>query len=417
MLNLTADVLRILDILYYGSAVLLLYIGSLMLVLYLKYFRQVEESSPEPSPHTPFVSVVVPLYNDEKNIAFTLSSILDSNYPKDKLEVIVVDDASTDNSYEVAKKFEEFGVKVIKLEKNSGAAHAKNVGIKAARGEIVITIDSDSIMDKNAIRNFIPYFEDPSVAGVSGAIRTQKPKNLMQKFQQYEYDIILFVRKILEILDSIPVTPGGMSAFRRGYVLEVGGFDEKSLTEDQEIAFKLQKHNYRVKCSLESFSYTEVPDTFGGFLKQRVRWIRGGVYNRIIHRAIFNLNYGDFLFLGFIFDFIYAIPVALLIISSFTKILLLKPYFLVFKISIIETFLISLNFLALLSIVLIVLYFYWSIYMLNVVRRKAGDKELSLDELPSLLLYAFVYSSFWMIAWIIVFYKEFVGEGYQWGTR
>ncbi len=388
-----------------------------MLVLYLKYFKEVEHEEPKEPAKFPFVSVVVPLYNDEKNIAYTLSSILTSNYPSNKYEVIVVDDASKDNSYNIAKQFEEFGVKVIKLEKNSGAAHAKNVGIREAKGEIVITIDSDSIMDENAIRNFIPYFEDKSVAGVSGAIRTQKPKNLLQKCQEFEYDIILFIRKILEKLDSIPVTPGGMSAFRRSYVLEVNGFDEKSLTEDQEIAFKLQKHNYRVKCSLESFSYTEVPSTLSAFFKQRVRWIRGGIYNRIVHKEALSLKYGDFLLLGFIFDFIYAIPVAVLILSSITKVFLLKPYFFVFKISIIESTLVSLNLLALLSLILIVLYFYWSVYILNVLRKKANTGRFRKEEIPALLVYNFIYSSFWIIAWIIVFYKEFRREGYIWGTR
>ena len=397
------------------SVIMFLYVSFLFLFLYLEHMEVMDEEVS--STYEPTVSVVIPLYNDKQNIMNAINSALSADYPKSKLEVVVADDCSRDGSYELVKAFASKNkrVKVVRTPKNSGAAAAKNVGIKNAKGEIVITMDSDSVMDKNAVREFVAHFEDKRVGGMSGAVRVKNKEKLIEKLQDYEYDITLFFRKALQAIDAIPVTPGGMSAFRKDAIMEVGLFDEKSLTEDQEIAYNLQKHNYKIKSSLKAVAYTVVPSNLKDLIKQRVRWIRGGIYNRIKHKELLNPKYGDFVLFGFIYDFLFALPVALFVISQIAK--MLSPAHWMERIGIANTILLSLNEFTFASLLLILMALPFSIHAVNTVREKVGDKKISWGELPYFLIYATLYSFVWVIAWIGVFYKALKREKLRWETR
>ncbi|MFZ5501618.1 MAG: glycosyltransferase, partial [Candidatus Micrarchaeota archaeon] len=213
--------------------------------------------------------------------------------PKDKLEIIIIDDGSTDNTYKVAKAFEGPNLHVFTKE-NGGKGAALNFGITKAKGELVATMDADSYLTPSTIRNLIPYFEDDEVMAVTPAVKVKASSSWLKEFQRVEYLMILFSRKLLSFIDSVPVTPGPFSMFRKTVFEKVGGFDEHNLVEDQEIALRIQAHHYKIKSSMTADVYTEPPDNIGDLVKQRVRWQRGGIRNYWKYRNLIKPEYGDF---------------------------------------------------------------------------------------------------------------------------
>jgi cellulose synthase/poly-beta-1,6-N-acetylglucosamine synthase-like glycosyltransferase len=251
-------------------------------VLFLLLFFQHEErifSRPKMKKF-PSVSIVVPVFNEEDIIEKVIDNIKKLSYPRKK-EIIVVDDGSTDGTCDILKKIR--GIKVFRKE-NGGRASAVNYGLKKARGEIFVRIDADSFPEKDALMKAIPHFEK-DVASVATTVLIRDPKGLLDKMQEIEYVMIAWSRKILEYLDAIYVTPGPMSFYRRDVLLKVGGFDEKNLTEDIEIAWKLTKNKYRIKMALDTKVYTKAPNDMRRWWDQRLRWNIGGMqtYFKYLH--------------------------------------------------------------------------------------------------------------------------------------
>ena len=220
----------------------------------------------------PSVSIIIPVFNEADIIERVITNAKRLYY-QSKKEIIVVDDGSTDQTYDIIKKIK--GIKVLR-KKNGGRASAVNYGLKHATGEIVVRIDADSFPEKNSLIKAIPHFEK-DVASVAITVLIRKPKGLLEKLQEIEYLMIAWSRKILEYVDAIYVTPGAMSFYRRSALLKVGGFDEKNETEDIEIAWRLMKHKYKIKMALDTKVYTRAPDDLKRWWNQRLRWNIGGM--------------------------------------------------------------------------------------------------------------------------------------------
>jgi len=220
----------------------------------------------------PSISIIIPAYNEEESIKETVENIKKLDYPRNK-EIIVVDDGSTDKTYEIAKEIK--GIKVLK-KKRGGKASALNFGIRNAKGEIVACIDSDSYPEKNALLNSVPFFKN-NVAAVTASVFVKNAKGLMERLQEIEYLMISWSRKMFEYLNAIYVTPGPLSLYRKDILLKVGGFDEKNMTEDIEIAWRLMKNNYKIKMALDAKVYTSVPKSIKEWWHQRIRWNVGGI--------------------------------------------------------------------------------------------------------------------------------------------
>ena len=240
----------------------------------------------------PSVSVLIPAYNEEKNIKRIVKSILRANYPKNLLEVIVINDASTDRTREIVEVME--GVILLNNKKNRGKAHSLNRALKIAKGELIACVDADSVVEKNILMKMVGHFENPKVASVTPALKVLRPKNFIQRIQSAEYLLNIFLRKSLEMIDSIHVTPGVFSIYRKSVLKELGGFDENNLTEDMEIALRIHNAGYKIENRLDACSYTLCPSNLRSLFKQRLRWYRGALQNTVKYRhMIFNRKYGN----------------------------------------------------------------------------------------------------------------------------
>ncbi|OYT35062.1 MAG: hypothetical protein B6U87_01060 [Candidatus Aenigmarchaeota archaeon ex4484_52] len=239
------------------------------------------------------ISIIVPAYNEEKTIKKTLDSLLDLNWQKEKIEIICIDDGSTDNTGKIIEKYKGKGIKLF-VQKNKGKGAAMNAGLKLAKGEFVACLDADSFVDKNALKNMIGFFEDKSVMAVTPALKMHRPINWLDKIQRIEYMIGIYLRKTFSIINVLTVTPGPFSVYRMSFFKKYGGYDENNITEDLEIALRIQKHHYKIENSLNAFVYTKPCSDFSSLMKQRTRWYCGALTNFLKYRELFSREYGDF---------------------------------------------------------------------------------------------------------------------------
>lgn len=275
--------------LYFSSLYLAIF---WLLVLINKYFSQREEKNMS---FQPMVSVIVPAYNEEELIGNCIESLLALDYPKEKLELIVVNDGSKDGTQKECEKYAG-EIKLINLAKNSGTkAVPLNRGLSEANGEIVACLDADSVVVKQTLSRMLPYFDSDEVAAVTPALKVFHPETMLQKLQWYEYLFAILLRKLMSLIDCIYVTPGPFSLYRLKVIEDLGGFSEQNITEDMEMALRIQAHHYKIRNAINAYVYTIAPDNLPELYRQRRRWYQGLLINsRLYKRVFFNREYGDF---------------------------------------------------------------------------------------------------------------------------
>ena len=278
------------------GAILLL--GTMYFMLYcsvfwlLVYFEKRKEIRIDPIPtRFPLISIIIPSWNAEDTIKAAIDSCLALDYPKK--EIIVVNDGSTDKTKEICEGYVK--KREIKLlnKTNGGKASAMNYGLNHAKGEFVCCLDSDSFFKPQALRKMVGYFEDSAVGAVTSSMKVYNPRTWIQMIQWVEYIFAIYLRRMMHFMNCLYVIPGPGSTYRRDVLLELGGFDEHSLTEDMDIAFKIQKAGYRITNSINAEVDTITPDTLRGLIKQRIRWYAGFCDNSIKYKSFFlNPKYG-----------------------------------------------------------------------------------------------------------------------------
>lgn len=225
------------------------------------------------------LDMIIPCYNAEKTIENTVNAILRSDY-KGLKKVIVVDDCSTDNSHKIVEEMAKKNSKILLVQtpKNTGkASGAKDYGVKFAKSDFIGFTDADSFPGEASISKMIGFFNEEKVGAVTSSVLVLNDDNLLGKLQAIEYRIIVFTRKLLGFVDAIYVTPGPLAIYRKSIFNEIGGFDEKNLTEDIEITWNLASKGYLVRMSPLAQVYTEAPTNIKSWLKQRIRWNVGGL--------------------------------------------------------------------------------------------------------------------------------------------
>ncbi len=277
------------DIVYLVFAYLSLFFSFLFLIIFAKNRNKMHKSPIVFS--LPSVSILIPAYNEENTIGNTLKCVKRMHYPKDKLEIIVIDDGSKDKTYEIAKRFP--GIRVLRKKNEGRKAFALNYGLKHATGDLIACMDADSMPQPNALMHAVSYFAEEGVGAVTTSIFVKKPKNFLGLLQKIEYAMIVWTRKLLEYVESIYVTPGPLSVYRKDALVKLNGFDQNNLTEDIEIAWRILKAGYKIRMSTKSIVYTHTPHNFGEWWHQRLRWNIGGLQTMNKYRSgFFKRNYG-----------------------------------------------------------------------------------------------------------------------------
>jgi cellulose synthase/poly-beta-1,6-N-acetylglucosamine synthase-like glycosyltransferase len=295
------------------------------------------------------ISVILPVYNNEKTISLCLNSLLNQNY-KGKYEIIAVDDGSTDRSAEIIKKHRK--VRLIR-QTHKGPAVARNLGAKKSRGDVLLFTDADCQPDRNWIREMAKPFENPEITGVQGRYKT-KQKELVAKFVQFEIEDRYEKMGKHKYIDFI----GSYSAgYKKEVFLKEGGFDKSfpiASGEDPELSFRLSKKGYKMVFNPKAIVYHKHPDTLRKYLKQkfwRAYW-RVLLYKKHKKKAvkesytpqILKIEIGLFylIFISLFFSisisvilsillFIFTLPLSCKIFKKDRKIGLISPFVLILR--------------------------------------------------------------------------------------
>ena len=264
---------------------------SSLVIFHLTLWFKHKGSHPGPKAYDaelPGITIITPAYKEEQNIERSLKNLLTLSYPKDKLEVIVVDDGSHDDTYKIAKQFESKNFRVF-TKVHAGKAAALNFGIRKAKFGIVAVRDADSFLEKDTLQKCIPYFNEPQTAAVTPRILAYEPRTFWEIIKQYEGMTFSIIKRSHELINAIGVTQGPLALYKKDILLKVGGFDEKIVTEDIEIAWRLLKNGYSIKMAFGAQVYTIYPNTLGMLIKGEVRALLGH-FQSIIRYAGYIFN-------------------------------------------------------------------------------------------------------------------------------
>ncbi|MFD5077400.1 bifunctional polysaccharide deacetylase/glycosyltransferase family 2 protein [Streptomyces sp. NPDC058371] len=255
---------------------------GLMLILARRHYRQRNKRRFNwgPAVVRP-VSVIVPAYNEKECIANTLNSLAQSTHP---IEIIVVDDGSTDGTKEIAEALGLPNVRVIRQE-NAGKPAALNNGVRNARYDIVVMMDGDTVFEPDTVRQLVQPFADPAVGAVAGNAKVGNRNTVIGAWQHIEYVMGFNLdRRMYDLLRCMPTIPGAIGAFRREAVLAVGGMSEDTLAEDTDITIALHREGWRVVYQEHAKAWTEAPGSLKQLWSQRYRWSYGTMQALWKHR-------------------------------------------------------------------------------------------------------------------------------------
>lgn len=315
---------HILQGLMYPFLFLSMYFQVLLLESFFENHKKIKEEESFDIKDYKTVTIAVPCWNEEKTLASTLDSLLNLDYPKDKLAVVVVDDGSRDNTLLIAKEYEKKHPNQIKaLTKTNGGKHtAVNLALHQSNSELFGCLDADSFVDKKALKIIVSYFEKSElVKAVTPCIHIRSPKTIIQRMQAIEYLMGVFLRKAFGQLDAIQVTPGPFSIFRSSVFETIGDYRKAHNTEDYEITLRMHKAHFKIMNSHKALVYTVGPATLKGYFFQRLRWARGFLENSLDYRELFfKKEYGNFgmftLPMAFLFVF-YGLYAAFFVLFMF----------------------------------------------------------------------------------------------------
>lgn len=274
----------------------LLFVGALALAQWFRSRRR--ERIHAGVDYTPFVSILVPAFNEELVIENTIRSLLASDYSS--YEIIVIDDGSQDHtSNVVAEKFEhEERVRLLTVA-NAGKAAALNTGLRHARGEIVIALDADTLFEPQTVGALAHRFYDEKLGAIAGNAKVGNRVNLVTRWQALEYITAQNMdRRAFASLNCITVVPGAVGAWRKDLLVEVGGFPSDTLAEDQDLTLRIRRLGYTIGYEETAIAWTEAPHNLRSLAKQRFRWAYGTLQCMWKHQdALFRRRFGA---LGFI---------------------------------------------------------------------------------------------------------------------
>ncbi|MEM2459591.1 MAG: glycosyltransferase family 2 protein, partial [Candidatus Bathyarchaeia archaeon] len=264
------------------------------------------------------VSIIIPAHNEEKVISRSIEAAIEAEYPNK--EIVVVDDGSTDGTYRIALQYAKKGkIKLLRRDAASGSkAGALNYGLMFTTGDIIITVDADTILERDAIKEAVKTLLEEGVSAVSGNVRVLSGEkggiNLLVKLQAYEYLLALELgRRFNSIIGTLLIISGAFGAFWRKYIESLGRYDLDTITEDFDVTVKMRKLNKKLVFSEKAVAWTFVPETLRDWIRQRIRWTRGQAETLWKHRNVLLKQKFNIRFVLAVYDMIFMDVILLFI--------------------------------------------------------------------------------------------------------
>lgn len=243
----------------------------------------------------PPISILIPAHNEEIVMGETLEAMLALDYPQERLEIIVINDGSTDGTQDIVEEYARRNSRIVLFnvpigEGGKGKSRALNLGVKAARSDFIAIYDADNTPAPNALKYLAAQLLlHPEIGAVLGKFRTvNKHRNLLTRFINIE---TLSFQSILQagrwLLLKIATLPGTNFIIRKAVIEQLGGWDEEALTEDLELSIRMYLRQWRIKYIPYALTYEQEPERWGVWLQQRTRWVRG---NNYVARKFFRLR-------------------------------------------------------------------------------------------------------------------------------
>lgn len=394
-----------------------LYMFSLFIILTLKNRKKLFSY---PTPNTSFsVTVLIPAYNEEDSIEGTVEHVMNVDYPKEKLEAIVINDGSKDKTLEVLKKLKEKypQLKIID-KKNSGKADSLNIGIKYAKGELIAVVDSDSFPHYDSLKKLTGFFNDAKMGAVTSFVKVRnKDKGLFPKIQSLEYLFMGWSRKLLDFVDSVYVTNGPLSLYRKEYMLKVGGFDLKTVTEDIDITWNMMNEGYKTGMCLDAHVTTIVPEKFKPWFRQRTRWGLGGLQALSKYKKLFFKRgmFGFFVMPFVSFSIIVSIATFLFTIYLFLRGLLTRSLITGYSIATDSTLITlqEINFHPSVIIFYFVVLLTLSVSYSSYIIKATNYEHLNTKKMFTMFFYILIYLTIYPVIWFASIYR-FIKRDNKW---
>lgn len=290
-------------LIYVGFSLLALNIGFLLYIAFL-YFRYRDIDSVTDA-ELPKCTVVVPAYNEGELVRKTLLSLAKNDYPKEKIQIISIDDGSEDDTWNWMKKAQvELGdrVEIYQQPENKGKRHALYRGFHLATGEIFITVDSDSIVKEDTLRNMVsPFVKNKECGAVAGNVKVlNREKALIPRMLNVSFAFSFeFVRAAQSVLGSVLCTPGALAAYRKNAVMnclpdwinQTFMGQPSTIGEDRTMTNMILKQGFKVLFQRNAFVYTNIPERYKNLYKMFIRWERSNVRENI---AMSKFAFSDF---------------------------------------------------------------------------------------------------------------------------
>jgi cellulose synthase/poly-beta-1,6-N-acetylglucosamine synthase-like glycosyltransferase len=250
----------------------------------------------------PFVSIIVPVYNEEKVVADSVKSLLELNYSN--YEIIIVNDGSTDKTKQVAEQLVGYqkgryaDIKVSLIDKpNGGKSKALNAGIMFSKADFVLCMDGDSQLSPDSVRLAVRHFSNPEIGAVAGNVKVINRGKFFTDLQALEYiEGLNMARSAQSFVNLVNIIPGPIGLFRKSAVESAGYYSSDTFAEDADLTLKILAGGWKIYYEPNSISYTEAPAKLQELMKQRYRWTRGILQSIRKHKKLLlnpTINFGD----------------------------------------------------------------------------------------------------------------------------
>lgn len=298
-------------------AALFLFLFTVLIISTISMFKKEKQTNQEPA-----VSIIIPCYNERKNIKSCLDAIYSSDYPKEKMEFIVVDDGSTDDTREILEAYKKTQplLKIIKGN-HEGKAESLNKGVKIAKYNIVFTVDADTLIKKDTLRKLVQPFSFKNVGATNGSCVVRNKKCLLGMFQNIEYHYNNLIRKSFSTLFRNGIWfYGAFACYRKDLLEKIGYFKKDTLTEDADIALEIYASGYKTVNVHHAYGLVKAPSTLRSLVKQRMRWWIGVLQALKKNKSLFSRKSSPSILFFFINQYwwsVYAVVSLPLIVYQF----------------------------------------------------------------------------------------------------